>query len=80
MGSADELNRRRLRRRRVLLGGLGIAGALVIGWSVLPPRQRLHAKPPHSLPPQTFALNGWVQVAATGRVTVMLARAKWGRA
>ncbi len=79
MGSADELNRRRVRRRRVLLGGLGIAGALVIGWSVLPPRQRLHAKPSHSLPPQTFVLNGWVQVAATGRVTVMLTKSEMGQ-
>ena len=30
-----------VKRRTWLLGGVGAAGALVLGWSLLPPRQRL---------------------------------------
>ncbi len=66
-------------RRRWLLGGLGLAGALVVGWSLLPPRQRLHAVLPDDLPAQTYSLNGWVMVAADGRVTVMLAKSEMGQ-
>ena len=30
-----------MKRRSLILSGLGVAGALVVGWSVLPPRGRL---------------------------------------
>ncbi len=33
-------------RRRFILGTLGAAGALVVGWSALPPRQRLTTSAP----------------------------------
>ncbi len=78
MSKKDESRTRRA-RRRVLLGGLGVAGALVVGWSVLPPRQRLYATPPGGLPSQIFPLNGWVMVSTTGRVTVMLAKSEMGQ-
>ena len=35
-----------VKRRTVLLGGAAAAGALVIGWGVMPPRQRLHTSDP----------------------------------
>lgn len=66
-------------RRRFVLGTVAAAGALVVGWSLLPPRQRLHDTPPASLPEQTFPLNGWVMVSADGRVTLMLARSEMGQ-
>lgn len=66
-------------RRRFLLGGLGLAGALVIGWGVLPPRQRLHAAPPEGLDPGLLPLNGWVMVSKDDRVAVMLARSEMGQ-
>lgn len=66
-------------RRRFLLGGLGVAGALVVGWGALPPRQRLHADPPAGLPPGQWPLNGWVMVDREGKVTVMLARSEMGQ-
>lgn len=69
----------RAMRRRLLIGGLGVAGALVVGWSVLPPRQRLHADPPAGLPADMHPLNGWVMVAADGRVRVMLAKSEMGQ-
>jgi isoquinoline 1-oxidoreductase beta subunit len=69
----------RASRRRFVLGTVAAAGALVVGWSLLPPRQRLHDTPPASLPEQTFPLNGWVMVSADGRVTLMLARSEMGQ-
>lgn len=66
-------------RRRFLLGGLGLAGALVVGWGVLPPRQRLHGEPPANLPAGTWPLNGWVMVDGDGKATVMLARSEMGQ-
>ena len=66
-------------RRRFLLGGLGLAGALVIGWGVMPPRQRLHAAPPEGLDPALLPLNGWVMVSKDGQVSVMLARSEMGQ-
>ena len=69
----------RASRRRFVLGTVAAAGALVVGWSLLPPRQRLHDTPPASLPEQIFPLNGWVMVSADGRVTLMLARSEMGQ-
>lgn len=72
-------SRRPSARRRFLLGGLGLAGALVIGWGVMPPRQRLHAAPPEGLDPGLLPLNGWVMLSREGEVTVMLARSEMGQ-
>jgi isoquinoline 1-oxidoreductase beta subunit len=33
-------------RRRFILGGLAVTGALVVGWGVMPPRQRLNGSHP----------------------------------
>lgn len=65
-------------RRRFLLGGLGIAGALVVGWGMMPPRQRLEADPPDALNGRV-PLNGWVLIAPDNRVTVMLAKSEMGQ-
>ncbi len=66
-------------RRRFVLGSLGLAGALLVGWSVLPPRQRLHAPRAQGTPAGTFALNGWIAIDPSGRVTVMLAKSEMGQ-
>ncbi len=68
----------RASRRRLILGGLGLAGALVVGWSVLPPRQRLSEKM-SAAQPGDFPLNGWVVVSADGRLRVMLAKSEMGQ-
>ena len=52
-----------MRRRTFLLMGLGATGALVVGWSVVPPRQRLRAKHAADLPDGAIQLNGWLAVA-----------------
>lgn len=75
----DHTGKRSISRRRFLLSGAGVAGALVIGWGVLPPRQRLHAKPGPDRPAGQWPLNGWVAIAADGSVSVMLARSEMGQ-
>lgn len=66
-------------RRRFLLGGVGIAGALVVGWGVLAPRQRLYSSLPLQSSDQKIPLNGWVMIANSGRVTVALAKNEMGQ-
>ena len=58
----------RLSRRTLLLGGLGAAGALVVGWSALPPRSRLGG--PDTLPPLEgqVGLNGWIKIDERGHL------------
>ena len=55
-------------RRRFLLGGLGLGvagvGALVLGWGVLPPRQRLNGSAPLAVPACAVP----VTVGATAKV------------
>lgn len=58
----------KLTRRLWLLSGVGGAGALVLGWSGLPPRSRLGRA---SLWPEgsgEVALNGWIKVLPDGSV------------
>jgi isoquinoline 1-oxidoreductase subunit beta len=68
-----------LKRRTFLLGGVGAMGALVIGWSALPPRQRLVASAPMPVRAGEAALNGYVKIAADNTVTVMMCRAEMGQ-
>ena len=68
-----------LKRRTFLLGGVGAAGALVIGWSALPPRQRLVASEPIPVRPGEAALNGYVKIAADNTVTVLMCRTEMGQ-
>src|SRR3989344_199804 len=68
-----------VKRRTVLLGGAATAGALVIGWGVMPPRQRLHPSDPLPQTRGQAALNGWVKVGADNTVTVMMAKSEMGQ-
>lgn len=66
-------------RRRFILGGLGVAGALVVGWGMLPPRQRLHGALPLSFDADEVALNGWIKIAKDGNVIVAMHRSEMGQ-
>ena len=68
-----------MRRRGLIVGGLGAAGALVVGWALTPPRNRIgHA---HSLPKVEGAigLNGWIRIGADGRVQLAMPRSEMGQ-
>jgi len=66
-------------RRKFILGSLATTGALVVGWSVLPPRQRLTTRDPLPSAEDEHAFNGWVKLTQDGTVTVMLAKSEMGQ-
>ncbi len=66
-------------RRRVILASLGAAGALVVGWSMMPPRQRLRTAAPLPTAAGQSALNGWLKIGRDDRVTIMLAKSEMGQ-
>ncbi|MFM0504749.1 xanthine dehydrogenase family protein molybdopterin-binding subunit [Paraburkholderia caffeinilytica] len=68
-----------LKRRTFLLGGAGTLGVLLVGWSVLPPGQRLTPSTPLPAEGNQVALNGWVKIAADNSVTIMMCKAEMGQ-
>ena len=68
-----------MRRRTLLLTGLGAAGALVVGWGFMPPRARLGDA--RTLPPVDgeVGLNGWIKIAADGSVLLAMNRSEMGQ-
>lgn len=66
-------------RRRFLLGGVGLAGALIVGWGALPPRQRLHLSSPLPAVDGVIAMNGWIRIAADGTVLLAMPRSEMGQ-
>jgi isoquinoline 1-oxidoreductase beta subunit len=68
-----------MKRRHFLLGGAAATGALVVGWSVLPARQRLLTTTPIPALAGEGVLNGWVKVGADNNVTVMVSKSEMGQ-
>ena len=68
-----------MKRRHLLLGGLAATGALVVGWGVLPPRQRLTGSKPLPVAAGQMAFNGWVKIGADDSVTVMVPKSEMGQ-
>ena len=68
-----------MKRRNFILSGLGITGALVVGWGVLPARSRL-GKPDNMLFTEgDVALNGWIKIAKDGNVVLAMHRSDMGQ-
>ena len=66
-------------RRRFILGSLTAAGALVVGWGVLPARSRL-GSPENMLPTEgDMALNGWIKVMPDGQIGLAMHRSEMGQ-
>lgn len=68
-----------MKRRTFVISTVAAAGALGIGWSLLPPRGRLGDA--DSLPETTgeTALNGWVKIGTDSHVTVMMSKSEMGQ-
>jgi isoquinoline 1-oxidoreductase beta subunit len=66
-------------KRRFLLGGLAAGGALLIGWGIQPPRQRLRTASPLAVEAGAVALNGWVAIAPDGTVSIVVPRSEMGQ-
>lgn len=69
----------KLTRRTLLWSGLGATGALVVGWSGMPPRSRLGK--PDTLPPAEgeVGLNGWLKIDAQGHALLAMPYAEMGQ-
>jgi isoquinoline 1-oxidoreductase subunit beta len=69
-----------VKRRALILGGLGAAGALVVGWGLMPARGRLGSGSMIDAPGDGVALNGWLRIgAADGRVQLVMPRSEMGQ-
>ncbi|MBS0449117.1 MAG: xanthine dehydrogenase family protein molybdopterin-binding subunit [Proteobacteria bacterium] len=68
-----------MKRRHFLLGGLAAGAALVVGWGVLPPRSRLGTTGTLPAVNGEVALNGWIKIAADGRVLLAMNRSEMGQ-
>ena len=58
---------------------MGALGALVIGWGVMPPRQRLTTSTPLKTGKDQAALNGWLKISADNTVTVVMCKSEMGQ-
>lgn len=67
-------------KRRHILGAIALgSGALVVGWSALPARQRMHPASPLTPLPGTSALNGWVRIAEDDTVSIVMSKSEMGQ-
>ena len=66
-------------RRRFILGTLAAGGALAVGWTLLPPRQRLHTAEPLAAADGEHALGGWLKISADDRVWVVMPKSEMGQ-
>lgn len=68
-----------VKRRSLFLGAAGAVGALVVGWGVMAPRQRLTTSAPLAADKDQAALNGWLKIAADNSVTVVMCKSEMGQ-
>ncbi|MEO7336283.1 MAG: molybdopterin cofactor-binding domain-containing protein [Caldimonas sp.] len=68
-----------MRRRGFLLSGLAGAGALLVGWGLLPPRSRLGSADTLPLVEGEVGLNGWIKIASDGTVVLAMNRSEMGQ-
>ncbi len=67
-----------MKRRMLLLSGLGAAGALLVGW--LPPRSRLgRGELLADAAGDDVALNGWIRITPDGRVQLACPKSEMGQ-
>jgi isoquinoline 1-oxidoreductase beta subunit len=68
-----------MNRRKFVLGTLAGLGALGVGWSVLPRRQRMNPGDPLPTTGTQQAFNGWVKIDADGIVTIVMGKSEMGQ-
>lgn len=62
-----------------MLGTLAASAALVVGWGVMPPRQRLIGSRPLPTEPGQSAFNGWLKISADASVLVQIPKSEMGQ-
>ena len=68
-----------MKRRTLILSGLGAGAALVVGWGLMPPRSRQGSADTMPIVDGEVGLNGWIKVAADGTVLLAMNRSEMGQ-
>jgi isoquinoline 1-oxidoreductase beta subunit len=68
-----------MKRRSLLLSGLGVGGAVLVGWGLMPPRSRLGSAALWPPAEGEVALNGWIKIAKDGAVVLAMNRSEMGQ-
>ena len=68
-----------MKRRTLLLSGLGVSGALIVGFGMLPPRSRLGTATTLAAHDGEIGLNGWIKIATDGTVLLAMNRSEMGQ-
>ena len=68
-----------MKRRHFFLGVGAAAGALVVGWGLMPVRQRQRPRQPLPTSAGQTAFGGWLKLGADGRVVVMVPKSEMGQ-
>jgi isoquinoline 1-oxidoreductase subunit beta len=68
-----------MKKRTFLLTAVAAAGALIVGWGVMPPRQRLQGSNPLPVKDGQVALNGWIKLYPDGTVGLIMPRSEMGQ-
>lgn len=71
-----------MRRRTLLLSGLGGAGVWLLGWGLMPPRSRLGQADTSTwgdTHPGDVGLNGWIRILPDGAVQLAMPRCEMGQ-
>jgi isoquinoline 1-oxidoreductase beta subunit len=68
-----------MKRRTLILSGLGAGAALVVGWGVMPPRSRQGGVDTLPVVDGEVGLNGWIKIAADGSVLLAMNRSEMGQ-
>ena len=68
-----------MRRRTVVLAGLGAAGALLVGWAIAPVGQRQRGGKPLRTAEGELAPNAWLKIDRDDRVTIIVPRIEMGQ-
>lgn len=67
------------KRRHFVLGSLAASGALVVGWAVLPPRQRLQPGTPLAAAAGQAVFGGWLKIGPGERIEIVCPKAEMGQ-
>ena len=68
-----------MKRRTLILSGLGAGAALVVGWGLMPPRSRQGSADTMPIVDGEVGLNGWIKIAADGTVLLAMNRSEMGQ-
>jgi isoquinoline 1-oxidoreductase beta subunit len=68
-----------MRRRHFILGTAAAGTALVVGWALLPARQRLTTRKPLPAAAGESAFHGWLLVTADDRVRIVCPKSEMGQ-